>query len=305
MKILIFGAGVLGSFYAARLHDAKQDVTLLARGQRYRELISHGVVLENFKSGVTTVSYPPIIDGMPEKDYYDLCVILVQNNQLPEALKTISSNKNIAAFLVMTNYMKGPGEILDYLDEKKVLLGHVNAGGERDGHIVKYMASQSMTMGELDGSRSERLKKIAAVFRAAGLPVDLSRNMDSWKRHHLAFLLPVCHAMYLCDTCNYKLAAHKDLVRKSLLGAKEAMQMLARNGYPVEPVKLKIMFSMPLSLLTVLFQKILATEIMDIGGARHVQNARSEIMKLSDDLLALADLWHEELPVLRELRNVN
>ena len=33
MKLLIYGAGVLGSLYAARLHAAGHRVMLLARGQ--------------------------------------------------------------------------------------------------------------------------------------------------------------------------------------------------------------------------------------------------------------------------------
>jgi len=38
MRILVYGAGVLGSLYAARLHDADQDVTILARGERLAAL---------------------------------------------------------------------------------------------------------------------------------------------------------------------------------------------------------------------------------------------------------------------------
>jgi ketopantoate reductase len=51
MKTLIFGAGPLGSLYAARLHEAGQDVTLLARRQRLTDLHEHGVVLEYAHSG--------------------------------------------------------------------------------------------------------------------------------------------------------------------------------------------------------------------------------------------------------------
>ncbi len=44
MKVLVFGAGVLGSLYAALLHEAGSDVTPVARGSRYEELSKCGVV---------------------------------------------------------------------------------------------------------------------------------------------------------------------------------------------------------------------------------------------------------------------
>jgi ketopantoate reductase len=40
MKLLIYGTGVLGSLYAARLHAAGHTVTLLARGQRLVDLLA-------------------------------------------------------------------------------------------------------------------------------------------------------------------------------------------------------------------------------------------------------------------------
>jgi ketopantoate reductase len=47
MKVLIVGAGVIGSFNAARMSDAGRDVTLLARGRRLADLREHGVALED------------------------------------------------------------------------------------------------------------------------------------------------------------------------------------------------------------------------------------------------------------------
>ena len=43
MRILIYGAGVIGSFYASRFAKAGLDVTVLARGQRLKELQGHGL----------------------------------------------------------------------------------------------------------------------------------------------------------------------------------------------------------------------------------------------------------------------
>lgn len=51
MKFLIFGAGVLGSLYAARLHEAGIETALVARGQRYKDIKEHGIVLESFDTG--------------------------------------------------------------------------------------------------------------------------------------------------------------------------------------------------------------------------------------------------------------
>ena len=45
MKILVIGAGPLGSLLAARLFQGGHNVVLLARGKRIQELKKHGVVL--------------------------------------------------------------------------------------------------------------------------------------------------------------------------------------------------------------------------------------------------------------------
>ena len=45
MKILVYGAGNLGSLYAAKLKDAGHDVTILARGKRLHCIREHGILL--------------------------------------------------------------------------------------------------------------------------------------------------------------------------------------------------------------------------------------------------------------------
>ena len=46
-RILVIGAGVNGSVCAAGLQQAGANVTVLARGQRYAELVEQGIVIEN------------------------------------------------------------------------------------------------------------------------------------------------------------------------------------------------------------------------------------------------------------------
>ena len=43
MRVLIYGAGVIGSLYAALISEAGADVSLYARGNRLKELQMYGL----------------------------------------------------------------------------------------------------------------------------------------------------------------------------------------------------------------------------------------------------------------------
>ena len=58
-KILIIGAGVIGSFNAARLKDAGKDVALLAKDNAWKDLREHAVVLEDARTGRRTTTQVP------------------------------------------------------------------------------------------------------------------------------------------------------------------------------------------------------------------------------------------------------
>ena len=55
MRILVLGAGVIGSVYAGRLLEAGHDVVLLARGPRLVDLQTHGLILQDAESGNRSV----------------------------------------------------------------------------------------------------------------------------------------------------------------------------------------------------------------------------------------------------------
>ena len=48
MRILVLGAGVIGSVYAGKLLQAGHEVVLLARGRRLADLQSHGLLLHGW-----------------------------------------------------------------------------------------------------------------------------------------------------------------------------------------------------------------------------------------------------------------
>ena len=301
MKYVFFGAGIIGSVYAAKLHEAGIDVTVVARGKRLEDIKKHGIVLEYFGTGKQTVTPVKVVEEIPSDEYYDVCVVSIQNTQVESALPTLAKNPHIPTFLFMHNTVNGFGPLIEAAGRDRVLIGHANIGGERTDHIIHYMASQSMTMGELDGMESERLKHIAAHFRAEGFGVVFNKNIDAWKRYHMAFGCPMVNAMYMAGNCNYRLSRNSEALRKFLRGIREAFKVLQAHDFPVEPKRIRLLMALPGFLLVPLFKLVFGMKIMDIGGARHARNAREGMVHLSEELLALAGSAGVDTQVLREL----
>ena len=306
-KVLVFGAGVLGSLYALMLQKACNDVTVVARGSRYDDISEHGIVIEHFDSGEQESAAVKAVKQMPVDEYYDFCLVAVQKVQLASALEALKVNQTIPLFLFMVNTAEGPQAMLDALGADRVVLGFVNAGGERDGHLVRLMLAKgkAVTMGEPDGSISERLQTLAATFREAGIPVEYSKNMDAWLRYHVALVGPLANALYMAGGSNYRLADNPRVVRLGLKGMREAVKVLKAAGFPVEPPALKVMLAIPDFILTPIVRRLMRTKLMDIGGARHANNAREEMSRLNEELLAMAGEMNIDTPVMHELQRAN
>ena len=68
MKILVFGAGVLGCNLANDLFRAGKDVTLLARGAWGNEIKENGLKIKSIFSPWTTVSRVPVVTELKPED---------------------------------------------------------------------------------------------------------------------------------------------------------------------------------------------------------------------------------------------
>ena len=63
MKLLVYGSGVTGSLFSARLHEAgHDDVSLLARGERLAALRRHGAQLAEADSPAVRRVPVPVVE---------------------------------------------------------------------------------------------------------------------------------------------------------------------------------------------------------------------------------------------------
>ena len=140
MKILVYGAGPLGSLLAARLVEGGQDVSILARGQRLLDLRKHGIILHDIQTGAWTETSLLVVENLASGDDYDLALVIMRKNHALEILPVLAANRKIPNILFLMNNAKGPGELVEALGRERVLIGFPNAAGYRRGPVIHYLA---------------------------------------------------------------------------------------------------------------------------------------------------------------------
>jgi 2-dehydropantoate 2-reductase len=95
MKVLVFGAGVIGTLYAARVQEAGHRVTILARSSRLTDIRRYGLVLENVVSGARSITRGDIAERLSAEDAYDIALISVRRDQLAGILPDLVAIRNI------------------------------------------------------------------------------------------------------------------------------------------------------------------------------------------------------------------
>jgi 2-dehydropantoate 2-reductase len=277
---------------------------VLARAARAAQLRRDGIILQHALSGERMVARVPVVEKLAAKDRYDLVVVLVRKNQLGPILPAVAANCS-PTVLFMVNTASGYDELRAAVGATRVLVGFAGAGGTvRDG-VVEYTVAprllQRTTVGEPDGTTTDRLRTVAAAFRRAGFPVALERNMDAWQKSHVAWVSPVANAIYAAGGDTRRLAASPASMRLMLRAVRESFAVLGAIGVPVTPPKLRPLGHLPESLALPVLARAFATRRADIILGRHAAAARDEMATLAGELTVLARASGMATPHLDEL----
>ena len=93
MKILVYGAGVLGCNLARNLLRAGKDVTLLARGNWAAEIKQNGLRIKDKFSLCTSVSRIPVVTELASDAMYDVIFVVLRYTQMDSVLDTLRANR--------------------------------------------------------------------------------------------------------------------------------------------------------------------------------------------------------------------
>lgn len=282
MRILVFGAGVLGCNLARNLFRAGKDVTLLARGNWAEEIRKNGLWIKDKFSFRMSVSRIPVVTELKPEDRYDVIFVVLRCTQLGTILETLRENqtKNI---VFVGNNVRAEALAAD-LPEKNVLFAFASSAGHRERDHVASVDLKKITIGQLASAPSNEAL-IGRIFEGTKYKVAYEPNMGDYLLCHAAFVLPASFACYKTDGDLKKLKGNTAYLSRMIDANIEGYRAIRSAGHTILP-KEDTDFESAAYRKTCLrfFKLICATSLGKICVSDHAMNAVDEMSALDRDL---------------------
>lgn len=282
MRILVFGAGVLGCNLARNLFRAGKDVTLLARGNWAEEIRKNGLWIKDKFSFRMSVSRIPVVTELKPEDRYDVIFVVLRYTQLGTILETLRENqtKNI---VFVGNNVRAEALAAD-LPEKNVLFAFASSAGHRERDHVASVDLKKITIGQLASAPSNEAL-IGRIFEGTKYKVAYEPNMGDYLLCHAAFVLPASFACYKTDGDLKKLKGNTAYLSRMIDANIEGYRAIRSAGHTILP-KEDTDFESAAYRKTCLrfFKLICATSLGKICASDHAMNAVDEMSALDRDL---------------------
>ncbi len=202
MRFLIAGAGAIGAYIGARMAQAGFDVTLFARGPHLLAMQERGVRVKSPEGDF--VAHPAIAASLAEVGPVDAVFLGVKAHGLPQLAPQLTPVLGPETTDVSTQngipwwYFQGfggdwnglrlervdPGGVISAAIEARRVVGSIVYFSTEipEPGVIQHIEGNRISLGEPDGSRSDRCRKIAEALIASGLrcPVTTRLRHEIW-----------------------------------------------------------------------------------------------------------------------------
>lgn len=284
MKLLIYGAGVIGSLYAALFSEAGYDTTVYARGQRFTSLKKDGLLYE--KNGKIFKAKIRAIDRLEAKELYDFIFLTVKENQVHAALEELRSNHS-PNIVTMVNTLERYNHWEKICGANRIIPAFPGGGGGIEDNILKASLTpriiQPTTFAEINGEKTKRIKTLAAIFRKSKIPCQIVKDMQPWQICHLAMVVPIADAYYQAKNPE-TVWRENSVMTETAKQLKRNFERLWNSGIAITPAKLHIFRILPACLLSFALKIVFKSRFGMLFMYQHSMKAADEMNRLHDQL---------------------
>jgi len=285
MKILLVGAGVIGTVYGAHLAASGHNVSVLGHGLRTGEIVHNGLSANDAVTG-EEVSAPAAVVADVHADTYDLILVAVRRDQIAAACQGLRRATGSPCVLFLGNNPDGravlPGDL-----PGRTCLGFPGIGGTLAGGVATYLriAQQPTT---IETAANSALGEFADTMVRRGFAVARTRDMDGWLAYHATFVACVAAALYRCCADATRLAGDRPtltLMCRAITEGFGAQKAAGRRGLPRNLAILHHPLLRPFAVRY--WAREMRSPMGELCFAAHARHAQPEMLTLSDDVLAV------------------
>lgn len=299
MKILVFGAGVLGCNLTRNLFRSGKDVTLLARGKWAEEIRRNGLRIKDKFSPRVSVTPVPVVTELKPEDPYDVIFVVLRYTQLDSILDTLRASK--AKHIVFVGNNVRAEALAASLPEKNVLFAFALSAGHREPDRVASIDMKKITIGQIRGAASNE-QLIGQIFEGTKYKVVYEPNMGDYLLCHAAFVMPVAFACYKTDGNLKKLKGDTAYLSRVLEANIEGYRAIRNAGHEILPKGDQEFEGAAYRKTCMRFFKLMcATSLGKICASDHALNAVDEMSALNRDLKQFFDAQGAQYPVWQAL----
>ena len=202
MKIAIVGAGAIGAFLGARLALSGEDVYLIARGPHLKEMQANGVRVRSPEGDFE--AHPIATDDYESIGPVDFVFLTVKAHSLPaiapnlapllgSETAVVSAQNGIPWWYFQSHGGPFDGQSIESVDPGGVIAKAIDPSRIIgcvvypstvivEPGVIEHIEGNRFSIGELDGTSSDRCKRLASALISAGLraPVRGHIRHDMW-----------------------------------------------------------------------------------------------------------------------------
>jgi 2-dehydropantoate 2-reductase len=199
MRICVFGAGAIGGLLAVKLAGSGEEVTVIARGAHLAAIRERGLRLVG--DGAEKVVRVRAVERAADAGDQDVVVLGMKAHQLAPVVGEVRALVGPSTVLVSAQngipwwyFAKhgGPheGKRLESVDPGGVIaatldVAHVvgsiiyPAAELESPGVIRHVEGNRVTVGELDGAETERVRALAEALRRAGFKARVTSDLRS------------------------------------------------------------------------------------------------------------------------------
>ncbi len=293
MKILIYGAGVIGCTYAWQLSEAGYDITVLVKPEKKQHIEKDGIAIhcKDFRSKEIQVKNiifrTKTIDRLSPDHNFNYIIVSTGCNHLKEILPILKESAGEAHILFFQNLWVSDFEMINkYLYPSQYFFGFpFMAGGGKDSNNINSIiagSKYSKTMlGEADGKISDRVKRIASAMEKANMKPFISGQVKTWLVPHYAFIAGFSQSMINAGGCMKDFLSKKRSIKEAVLATREGFHICSEAGFDPKREKVNKLYYMPMFICVPVIRRVFSDESMAMMFEGYIKHASDEVKQMT------------------------